>query len=62
MDARSLLGALQNKMNNLSLVYVPSVEAEDGRDIVRQYFSISKELRRAKQQLRCLFIATWFCV
>ncbi|MDO4842665.1 MAG: IS110 family transposase [Phoenicibacter congonensis] len=51
LDARSLLAAIEAKSSALSCVYVPSVFAEDARDVVRQYYHLSKNLRRAKQFL-----------
>ena len=60
VDAKSLLSAIQTNSSTLSCVYVPSVEAEDARDIVRYYHSVSQDLRRAKQRLNSFLLRHGF--
>ena len=60
VDARSLLSAIQTKSSTLSCVYIPSVEAEDARDLVRQYQTIAKNLRRSKQALNAFLLRHGF--
>lgn len=56
VDAKSLLCAIQAQPNTLSCVYIPSVEAEDARDLIRRYHSVSKNLRREKQALNAFLL------
>ena len=60
VDARSLLSAIQANSETLSCVYVPSIEAEDARDVVRYYHSVSKDLRCAKQRLNSYLLRQGF--
>ena len=50
VDASCLLNAIKTNSSALSKVYIPSTEAEDARDLARQYQTISEDLRREKQR------------